>query len=102
VTWLNDPWFSKILPDLAAETARNPELGEFVKSMIGAPRRERSAAMLRRAVDRGELRADVDLELVQDLIAAPIYWRLSVRGFEVGPDYLDQLADLILRSIATP
>ncbi|HWO64170.1 MAG TPA: TetR/AcrR family transcriptional regulator [Umezawaea sp.] len=100
-SWLTDPAFSKILPDLVAETARNPELCAFVKDMIGTPRREHSAVMLRRAAERGELRPDVDLELVQDLIAAPLYWRLSVRGFEVEPGYLDDLTDLILRSIAT-
>jgi AcrR family transcriptional regulator len=100
VTWLGDPHFSRIVPDLVAETARNPELADTVKSMIGTPRRERSAEMLRRAVDRGELRADLDLELVLDLLAAPIYWRLSVRAAEAEPDYLDKLTDLLLRTIA--
>jgi AcrR family transcriptional regulator len=98
--WLTDPHFSRILPDLVAETARNPELGDFVKSMIGTPRREHSAQMLRRAVDRGELRADLDLDLVLDLLAAPVYWRLSVRASEAEPDYLDKLTDLLLRSMA--
>ncbi len=99
--WLTDPRFARVLPDLVAEAARNPELSGFVKSMIGAPRREHSAVMLRRAVERGELRADVDLDLVQDLIASPIYWRVSVRGFEVEPGYLDKLTDLVVRSVAT-
>lgn len=100
VNWLTDPHFSRIVPDLVAETARNPELADFVKSMIGTPRRERSAEMLRRAVERGELRADLDLELVLDLLAAPVYWRLSVRAAEAEPDYLDKVTDLLLRSIA--
>jgi AcrR family transcriptional regulator len=100
LSWLTDPRFSRILPDLVAETARNRELGDFVKSMIGTPRRELSAEMLRRAVDRGELRADLDLELVLDLLAAPIYWRLSVRASDAEPDYLDKLTDLLVRSIA--
>lgn len=101
VNWLTDPRFSRILPDLVAETARNPELGEFVKTMIGTPRREHSAEMLRRAVERGELRTDLDLELVLDLLAAPVYWRLSVRASPAEPDYLDKLTDLLVRSIAT-
>ncbi|MCS7478475.1 TetR/AcrR family transcriptional regulator [Umezawaea endophytica] len=99
--WLTDEHFARILPDLVAETARNPELGEFVKDMIGTPRREHSAAMLHRAAERGELAPDADLELVQDLIASPLYWRLSVRGAAAEPDYLDKLTDLILRSIST-
>ncbi|HEX6340666.1 TetR/AcrR family transcriptional regulator [Umezawaea sp.] len=101
LTWLTDPSFSRIMPDLAAEATRNPELCAFMKNMIGTPRRERSAVMLHRAVERGELRADVDLELLQDLLAAPVYWRLSVRGFPVEPTYLDDLTDLILRAVTT-
>ena len=101
VRWLTDPRFSRILPDLAAETARNAELGDFSRRMIGTPRRERSETMLRRAVDRGELRPDADLDLVLDLIAAPLYWRLSVRTAPLEPDYLDKLTDLLFRSITT-
>lgn len=45
---------------------------------IGIVRRERGAAMVRRAIERGELPQDVDLALAADLIAAPVYWRLAV------------------------
>ncbi|MFD9739459.1 TetR/AcrR family transcriptional regulator [Umezawaea sp. NPDC059074] len=101
VAWITDPRFSRILPDLVAETSRNAELGDFTRTMIGTPRRERSEAMLHRAIARGELRKDIDLELVLDLIAAPLYWRLSVRSSPLEPDYLDKLTDLLLRSITT-
>ncbi|NMH82579.1 TetR/AcrR family transcriptional regulator [Pseudonocardia xinjiangensis] len=97
--WLTHPRFSRILPDLVAETARNPELAGVVAAMIGTPRRERATVMFRRAIERGELREDTDLELVQDLLAAPVYWRLTVRAAEAEPGYLDALADLLLRAI---
>lgn len=97
--WLTHPRFSRILPDLVAETARNPELGEFSKAMIGVPRRELATVMFQRAIERGELPADTDIELALDLLAAPVYWRLIVRTEEAGPDYLDSLADTVLRAI---
>ena len=40
--WLTHPRFSRILPDLVAEMARNPELAALVESMTGGPRRDRA------------------------------------------------------------
>jgi hypothetical protein len=101
VEWLTHPRFSRILPDLIAETARNPALGDVVKTMIGAPRRERAIVVFQRAIERGELLPDTDLELALDLIAAPVYWRLTVRAAEAEPGYLDKLTDTIVRALGT-
>jgi AcrR family transcriptional regulator len=98
--WLTHPRFSRIMPDLVAEMARNPELGEVVAVMAGAPKRERTVVLLRRAIERGELPPDLDLEIALDLIAAPVYWRVIVRAVEAGPGYLDKLTDMLLRALS--
>ncbi|TYB64405.1 TetR/AcrR family transcriptional regulator [Nonomuraea sp. PA05] len=95
------PRFSRILPDLAAEAARNPELGHVNESMVCTPRREQSRVMFERAIERGEVPADLDMELVLDLVVAPIYWRLSVRRVEAGPGYLDGLTDMMIRAMSS-
>jgi AcrR family transcriptional regulator len=97
--WLSHPRFSRILPDLVAEMARNPELSKIVEGMIGQPRRDRALSMLQRAIQRGELDPDTDMELALDLLAAPIYWRLTVRDAEAEPGYLDKLAAAIARAL---
>ncbi|AQZ61540.1 Transcriptional regulator, TetR family [[Actinomadura] parvosata subsp. kistnae] len=97
--WMTHPRFRRILPDLVAEAARNPELADASIAMIGTPRRERARPMFERAIERGELPPDTDVELALDLVAAPIYWRLTVRGVEAGPGYLDALADTLLAAL---
>jgi AcrR family transcriptional regulator len=99
MAWLAHPQFSRILPDLVAEMARNPELGDVVDAVVCGPRREPAATMFQRAVERGELRADIDLELTLDLFAAAIHWRLTVRAAQAEPGYVDRLIDTILRGI---
>src|SRR5882724_6110152 len=84
--WLTHPRFSRILPDLVAESARSPALAAAGQAAIGE---------LRRAIDRGELPADLDLEMAGDLLAAPIYWRLTVRGSTAEPGYLDTLTEFV-------
>lgn len=100
VDWIDEPRFSKILPDLVAESARNPRLGELHKQMIGIPRRERSVQIFQRAVERGELPEDMDFELALDLVAGPVYWRSTVRGADVDSGYLDRLTDVIVAALA--
>lgn len=84
--WLSHPQFSRILADLVAEMGRSPELSGFVEGMIGQPRRARGRILIERAIARGELDPDVDLEFALDLLPAPIYWRLLVRDGEIGPN----------------
>ncbi|CAN5835957.1 TetR/AcrR family transcriptional regulator [soil metagenome] len=98
--WLSHPRFSRILPDLVAEMARNPELSDLVENMISRPRRDRAAAFLERALQRGELAVDTDLDIALDLMAAPVYWRLTVRDADAEPDYLDKLTDMLVRALA--
>jgi AcrR family transcriptional regulator len=97
--WLNHPRFATILPDLTAEAGRNPALADAIQAKIGEPRRALGAAPLERAIERGDLPADLNFELALDLLAAPIYWRLNVGHAGTEPDYLDQLVDHLLRSL---
>ena len=99
IDWLTHPLFSRILPDLVAEDARHPGYGDGLRGAIGGPRREVGEVMLRRAIARGELPEDLDMEMALDVLAAPIYWRLVVRQAEPEPDYLDRLVEDALRGL---
>ncbi|MBP2330090.1 hypothetical protein JOF56_010475 [Kibdelosporangium banguiense] len=97
--WLTHPRIATILPDLTAEAVRNPALANAIETTIGRPRRAFGAATLQRAIDRGELSGEVNIELALDLIAAPVYWRLGVRHVAIDPGYLDDLAEHLLRAL---
>ncbi|MFF0739134.1 TetR/AcrR family transcriptional regulator [Streptomyces sp. NPDC004111] len=102
LSWLNDPRFGRILPDMVAEALRSEELADALTTNLGDPRRERGEALIDRAVSRGELPQDVDRELMLDLLAAPIFWRLTVRRRPVGQDFLDSHVDLLIRALGVP
>lgn len=97
--WITHPRFSRILPDLVAEAGRNPAMAEFARTTIGDPRRAVNRAMFTRAVERGELPADTDIELAQDVGAGIIYWRLIVRRVPVPEGYLDEVTEQVLRGL---
>lgn len=99
MAWMTHPRFSRILPDLAVEGMRNPALNDAVQAAIGEPRRLLGAAPLHRAIERGELPVDTDIDLALDLLAAPIYWRLTVRRAHADPGYIDTLTTAVLRAL---
>jgi AcrR family transcriptional regulator len=52
-----------------------PELQNAYRERVVKPRREAGLALIRRAMDEGVLRSDLDLELLGDLLMGPILYR---------------------------
>ena len=76
---LRHPLARRILPDLHAEAARSVEM-RAINNRVADARRKRAEALLNSAVCRGELPEQVDRDLALDLLVAPLYWRMVVRG----------------------
>ena len=98
---LRHPLARRIIPDLHAEIARSADVAAMMKPFQSA-RRTRGEELIRRAIARGELPAEVDVQLANDLLAAPLYWRMIVVPGRADAAYLDRLATAIeagLRSL---
>jgi AcrR family transcriptional regulator len=61
------------------------------------PRRREAYATLKRGILRGELRKDVDMDLLLDSLYGPIYMRFLIRHDKLTPDFVDSLCELVLR-----
>jgi Tetracyclin repressor-like, C-terminal domain len=60
-----------VLPCLISELKRSPKLNACYQKII-EPRRELMRQVLRRGIDAGELRADLDLEVVMAMLVGPM------------------------------
>jgi AcrR family transcriptional regulator len=96
---LTNPLVRRIVPDLLAEAIRNPELANVLAETVREPRRIKATELFERAAQRGELADDTNPDLSLDMLAGPLYWRLSVMQLPVGDDYCDQLAERIVATI---
>jgi AcrR family transcriptional regulator len=94
------PLARHIIPDLLAEATRNPALADALVPTLRTPRRAKAAVLFRRAVKRGELSADSDLEMCMDFLAGPLYWRLAVVHTSTSEDYLDRLTDMVMAALS--
>jgi len=60
------------------------------------PRRREAYATLKRGIRRGELRRNVDLDLVLDSLYGPIFMRFLIRHDTLTPAFVDSLCQLVL------
>ncbi len=60
------------------------------------PRRREAYTTLRRGILRGELRKNVDMDLLLDSLYGPIYMRFLIRHDQLTPDFVDHLCELVL------
>lgn len=74
----------------------DPELIEAFRERFLKPRRREAYATLRRAIFRGELRRDIDPDLLLDSLYGPIYMRFLIRHDRLTPDFIDRLCRLVL------
>ena len=90
----------RVMPAVVAELARNTELAAAFRKGFILPRRARVHETVRRGIDRGELRADVDAELVADGVVAILQHRFLITGMEIDEDLPRRLVDMLWNGIA--
>jgi AcrR family transcriptional regulator len=98
---LRHPLASQIVPDLLAEGAREPGLAKVFDDVVEVPRRERGVELLHRAIERGELPPDVDMDVALDTLIGPLYWRLMVTRERMRPGHVERLADMLLAALVS-
>jgi AcrR family transcriptional regulator len=91
----------KIFPRLVGESVDNPELMSSYREQVLLPRRERFAAVLRRGIEEGLLRRDVDVEHAIDLLVGPMAYRNLLRAdLPPGPELAARIVDDVLAGLA--
>ncbi|MFD6275697.1 TetR/AcrR family transcriptional regulator [Streptomyces sp. NPDC060209] len=87
---------SALLHNVFVQMKKHPRLWTEYQSTVIAPRRVAMLAAVQRAVDAGELRDDLDVELMDDLFLGPMLVRTVHRPEAPLPE---DLADRIIRTL---
>lgn len=85
-----------VIPALAADLMRDPEMAEQFRNQMIRPRRSAVTQILRHAADRGELPADLDIDLLLDVYTGAVFYRVLVSGEPVTDQLAEQLVSLLL------
>jgi AcrR family transcriptional regulator len=92
---MNDPANRAVVAGLVSESVADPDLAEAFLGWY-RHRNARPKEILERAIERGELPAGIDLELINDLLLGPLFLRSVVRGERLDPSLVDETVDVVL------
>jgi AcrR family transcriptional regulator len=86
----------RIVSAILAAGQSDKDLIEAFRERFLWPRRREAYATLRRGIQRGELRKDLDPDLLLDSLYGPIYMRFLIQHDRLTPEFVDRLCTLVL------
>ena len=91
--------YGRVVAELVAEAQTDPKFASIYRARFVAPRREPARALLKRAIDRGELPPDIDIELALDLVYGPLYHRLLHDHAPLNDRFVRDVVDTVLAGL---
>lgn len=86
----------QIMAGLTSMLARDPDLVDAVTAAIVEPRASLNRLFMRRAIERGEIPADTDVETLAMIVPSMTAYRVLILQQPVDRDYLLSLIDGVL------
>src|SRR5580658_9520368 len=89
----------KVVAAMLAGGQSEPELFKAYRDRFLWPRRKQAYQTLQRGVDRGELPADSDFDLILDALYGPILMRFLIRHVKLEESFADEICTLVLKGL---
>ena len=93
-----DPAFEAPIRALTMEIVADPGLTTLYREKLAGPVDDAKKERLRLAQQAGQLAADADLDLVLEVLYAPLFQRWLHRSGPLTEEYADALVDITLRA----
>jgi AcrR family transcriptional regulator len=104
LVWLSgvlaQPIGGRVLAGLIADLQNDPDLAEGFRRNVVPARRSRMLAALERGRERGEIRADADLEVAVDALHGAIFYRLLLSGKPLDDEFAACVAGQVLDGLS--
>lgn len=94
--------YGRIIKSLLGEAQYDEQLAAAFREKWIAPRRELARAAIMQAIAEGDVRKGVDIDVVIDMLYAPIYYRLQIGTGPLSDAFVQQVLKQALHGIAKP
>jgi AcrR family transcriptional regulator len=89
----------RVVGELIGQAQTDPELAVAFQERYSAPRRRMAVVAMERAQARGQLRLEIDLEVVVDQLWGACYHRLLIPGQPLTADFADALVENLMTGL---
>ncbi len=90
----------RVMQGLVSDLATDPGLARAFRERVVARRVAEVRRLLERGIDRGDIRADADIELAHELLFGPVYYRLLLSGAPLDKRLAERIVDAVLPVLA--
>jgi len=90
----------RMLRSFIVASRSDPDVAAAFRYIWSNPRRAEAKEMLRQKQASGQLRSDIDLDLVIDSLYGPLYYRFLVKNEPPSQKYAEALAELVIQGVA--
>lgn len=99
VRLMNSPR-GQILRSIVAGGQMDPEIAEAFRANWIEARRAEARPIIKRAIQSGELRVDVNPDLLLDALYGPLYFRFLIRHLPLTPHFADAIFAMVMKGAA--
>jgi AcrR family transcriptional regulator len=90
-----------VITEIIAQGQSDTKLAEIYRKAYFTPRREISKQILERGISKGELRKDLNMEVIIDLIWGPVFYRLLITGEVIDNNFIKNIIDYAFEGISS-
>jgi AcrR family transcriptional regulator len=94
--------YGGIIAGLIVRAQSDPDFAEAYRTRFVEPRRDQARAAFARAIERGEVARDTNVEVALDMLYGPIYHRVLQGHAPVGDDFARAVVDHVVRAVGAP
>ncbi|HEX4788283.1 MAG TPA: TetR/AcrR family transcriptional regulator [Actinospica sp.] len=94
--------YARVVAALLSEAQTDPAFAEEYRRRIVEPRREMAKAVFLRAAERGEVAADLKIDVALDLVYGPLYHRLLQGHAKLTDRFVQDVVDMALAGLTGP
>ena len=93
---LNTTLMGRVMQGLVSDFAADPELANAFRERVVTKRVDELARILKRGIERGNIRRDADIEIANELLFGPVYYRLFLSGKPLNKDFAERTVDAFM------
>ncbi len=97
---LGETLMGRVMQGLVSDLATDPELARAFRERVVAVRVAEVRRLVRKGIERGDLRPDTNDELLHELLFGPVYYRLLLSGAPLEAGLAERIVAAVMPSFA--